>query len=288
MLILEAFELYRKHEVQAAGLSSGTDESYKYTCKHIIDFMGNIDVCQMTVTDIIKFYEYLSGWQRPDTVRGYIVCLRAVVKYLKRKGYIDLDPEDIKIPKKEKRIVNYLNEDEIEQLLAVAGQKRKGLPEINRRRNVALIELIYSSGARIGEICKLNRNSIKDGQFITIQKSKEPRPCFVNKRAAESLMRYLELRNDNNPALFIANQTGNRLTTSNVRMIFRNLRKHCDLGDIHPHTLRHSFATCMLEHGVDLGYIGEMLGHQSLDTTKMYTHYKNPKLKAIHQRVMNQ
>lgn len=97
---------------------------------------------------------------------------------------------------------------------------------------------------------------------------------------------YCELRNDKNLALFIANQTGKRLTTGNAQRIFRNLRQRCELGEIHPHTLRHSFATCMLAHGVDLCYIGDMMGHQSLDTTKMYTHYENPRLKMIHKSIM--
>lgn len=286
MLISEAFELYREREVIAAGLSSNTDESYIYAGHHAVDFFDDVDVKTIQISDITKFYEHLMSWQKPDTARGYMVCFRAVIKYLKRKKYIKLDPEDIKIPKREKRIVEYLTESEVEEFVEIASQKRRGLPEINRRRNLALVELIFSSGARIGEICKLNRNSIRDGQFVTVQKSKEPRPCYVSERAQEALDAYLELRTDKNPALFIANQTEKRLTAGNAQRIFRNLSQRCDLGRIHPHTLRHSFATCMLSHGVDLCYIGDMMGYQSLDTTKMYTHYENPRLKAIHKTVM--
>jgi len=286
MLIAEAFDLYREREVIAAGLSSDTDESYIYTARHAINFFGNVDVRMLQISDITKLYEHLMSWQKPDTARGYMVCFRAVIKYLKRKKYIELDPEDIKIPKREKRVIEYLTESEVEELIEIAAQKRRGLPEINRRRNLALIKLIFSSGARIGEICRLNRNSIRNGQFVTVQKSKEPRPCYVSERAQAAIDAYLELRTDKNPALFIANQTERRLTTGNAQRIFRNLRRRCDLGQIHPHTLRHSFATCMLSHGVDLCYIGDMMGHQSLDTTKMYTHYENPRLKAIHKTVM--
>lgn len=185
MLISEAFNLYREREVMAAGLSTNTDETYAYAGQHAINFLGDIEVSDIQISDITKFYEHLMGWQKPDTARGYMVCFRAVIKYLRRKRYVQL-----------------------------------------------------------------------------------------------------ELRTDKNPALFITNQTGKRLTPGNAQRIFRNLRQRCELGEIHPHTLRHSFATCMLAHGVDLCYIGDMMGHQSLDTTKMYTHYENPRLKKIHKSVM--
>lgn len=287
MKLLDAFELYRDREVKAAGLSSKTDEGYYYTGKHAVGFFGDVDVRDIQIDDIVKFYEHMMGWQSPDTARGYMACFKAVITYLKRKNMVELDPKDIKVPKREKRVVEYLTESEVEEFIEIAAQKRRGLPEINRRRNVALAELIFSSGARIGEICKLNRNSIRNGQFVTVQKSKLPRPCYVSERAEEAIKAYLVLRGDHNPALFIANQTERRLTPGNAREIFRNIRKRCDLGNVHPHTLRHSFATCMLSHGVDLCYIGDMMGHQSLDTTKIYTHYENPRLKAIHRSVMN-
>lgn len=287
MLISEAFDLYRQREIIAAGLSTDTDESYFYTSKHVIGFFGDVEVTDLTLNEIVRFYEHLLSWQKPDTARGYMVCFRKVIKFLKRKGLITLDPEDIKIPKREKRLVEYLTETEVEEFIDVIGEKRRGYPEINRRRNVALAELIFSTGARVGEICKLNRNSIRDGQFVVVGKSKEPRPCYVSNRAQRAIDQYLKIRNDANPALFIANQTGKRLTGDNARKIFRNACERCDLGHVHPHTLRHSFGTCMLAHNVDLIYIGDMMGHQSLDTTKMYTHYVNPRLKRIHNAVMN-
>lgn len=287
MKISEAFEEYIASEVVMAGLSPHTEESYTCTAKHVVRFLGNKNVRTIDMRDVIGFFEYLTSWQRPDTCRLYMICFRSVLKYLHRKSYIDFCPDDIKIPKKEKRRIDYLTEEQVKELITTAREKRPGLPEINRRRNLALVMLLFSSGARIGEVCKLNRNSIHDGQFIAVGKSKEPRPCFVNEETRLAIKDYLDLRTDKAPALFISNQTQKRLTPGNAQEIFRNLRKRCNLGQVHPHTLRHSFATCMLAHEVDLRYIGDMLGHQSLDTTRIYTHFENAHLKRVHSSVMN-
>lgn len=287
MLISEVFEIYRKREVIAAGLSSKTLESYVYAEKLVVAYFGNVEFSSIKAEDVIAFYEHLLGWQAPDTARGNIICLRSVVRFMKRRYDNPLDPEDIKVPKREKRIIEYLTEPEALEFISVVGAKRRGYAELNRLRNVAIAELLYSSGIRIGELCKLNRNSIKNRQITVVGKSKDPRLCFITVRAERALEVYMRTRNDNNPALFTSNQNGRRITSGNVRRIFQNACARSDFEGVHPHTLRHSFATYMLERGVDLRYIADLMGHQSLDTTKIYTHYSNPKLKRIYDVAMS-
>lgn len=287
MKISEAFAYYRRLEITARGLSTKTDESYLYASKLAIAYFGDIDFSLIGLEDIIKFYEHLLGWQKPDTARGNIICLRSVIKLLFRRKEKVIDPEEIRIPKREKRSIEYLTAPEVIEFIDVIGEKRRGYAEINRLRNIAIVEVLFSSGIRVGELCRLNKNSIRNRQFIVVGKSKDPRPCFISAKAEDRLMEYLAMRTDSNPALFISNQNEKRITPGNVRRIFQNACNRSDFVNIHPHTIRHSFATYMLEKGVDLRYIGDFMGHQSLDTTKIYTHYTNPTLKKIHDTVMN-
>lgn len=287
MLVSEAFLSYRKMEVIAAGLSSKTDESYIYAAKLAVQFFGDVEFDNLTPEDAIRYYEHLLGWQAPDTARGNIVCLRAVARYMKRRFDSKLDPEDIKVPRREKRTIEYLTEPEVLEFIEVIGRKRRGYPEINRLRNIAIVETLYASGIRVGELCKLNRTSIKNRQFIVVGKSKEPRLCFINSRAEAAIEAYLQQRTDNERALFVSNQNDKRINPGNVRRIFQWACKRSDFVNVHPHTIRHSFATQLLEKHVDLRYIADLMGHQSLDTTKIYTHYTNPKLKQIYDLAMN-
>lgn len=287
MLISEAFNLYRRAEIMAAGLSSKTDESYVYAAKLVISFFGDIDMSQVSAEDVRSYYEHLLGWQKPDTARGNIVCLRAVFRMLKRKKHEVIDPDEIKVPRREKRQINYLTEAEVMEFIDVVGEKQRGYSELNRLRNIAIVEVLFASGIRVSELCRLNRNSIKNRQFVVVGKSKEPRPCYISERAEAAIEKYLDRRTDSCPALFISNQNEARITPGNVRRVFQSACNRSDFVDVHPHTIRHSFATYMLEKGVDLRYISDFMGHQSLDTTKVYTHYTNPKLRAIYDVAMN-
>ena len=282
MLISEAFDLYKQSEVVAAGLSPKTAESYTYASKLASSYFGNIEVGSLRLEDIWHYYDHLLGWQKPDTARGNIICLRADIRLLKRRGEQVIDPDDIKVPKREKRIITYLTKTEVDALIEIVATRRRGYAEVNRLRNIAIVKLLYSTGVRISELCRLNRNSIRDRQFTVIGKSLEPRPCFITKDVEESIAQYLELRHDHEMALFISNQNGKRIKPGNVRRIFQRICKQSDFNGVHPHTMRHSFATYMLEKDVDLIYISQMMGHKSLDTTRMYTHFTNPKLKRIY------
>lgn len=280
--ISQAFRIYEASEIRPAGLANSTAESYRNASKLIVEFIGDTPVENLCIEDVQGFYEHLLGWQKPDTARGNIICLRSVLKYCRRKGVGSIDIEDIKIPKREKRTITYLTPSEIEAFIEVVGAKRRGYSKLNRIRNVAIVELLYATGLRISELCALNKNSIKNRQFTVVGKSKEPRICFITPRVENILCDYLKLREDKCPALFISNQNGKRIRPDNIRTVFQNACKRSDFENIHPHTIRHSFATKMLERGVDIRYIAALLGHESLDTTKIYTHYSNPRLKAVY------
>jgi len=288
MLVKDAFSMYEEEEIIAGGLAEKTLESYIYAEKLASQFFGSsVSIEDVRPMDVRAFYQHLLTWQKPDTARGNIVCFRSVVRLcVRKKMEMKTLPEDIKIPKREKRIITFLTPCEVEEFIDVVAEKRRGYAEINRLRNVAIVKLLYCSGLRVGELCRLNRNSIKDRQFTIIGKSKSPRICFINEDAEKAIEEYLKVRTDKEPALFISNETEKRITTGTVRRVFSNACDRSDFEGVHPHTLRHSFATTMLDHNVDLIYIGQLLGHESLDTTRMYTHYSNPKLRNIYDSAM--
>lgn len=286
MLISEAFVNYKEVEIIARGLSPKTLESYIYAEKLVIEYFTDTEIKNITPLDVSRFYQHLCNFQKPDTARGNIICFRSVLRRCVRKGWVDIDIEDIKIPKREKRIVNYLTESEIERFIGAVSAKYRGYSRINRLRNTAIVNLLYDSGIRVSELCLLNRNSIKERQFTVIGKSKSSRICFITRKTEEAIAEYLAERNDNEKALFIATQNGKRITSDTIRKIFQNACKRSDFINVHPHTIRHSFATRLLEKEVDIRYIAELMGHESLDTTKMYTHFSNPKLKKIYEKAL--
>lgn len=286
MTLTEAFNLYNEDEIIDRGLSPKTTESYIYACKNAVKYFGDIDVLALSKDSIRGYYPFLLAWQRSDTARGNLVCLRAVVKYCHRNNPQVISPEEIRVPKREKRTVNYLDEFEVEQIIREVARPKRGYARINRLRNTAIIMLLFASGIRVGELCALNRNSIKNRQFVVVGKSKQPRVCFITKEVEEMLEEYLRLRKDNQSALFVSNISGKRMTPGSVQRIFRILSKSLQISGLHPHTMRHSFATKMLEKGVGLRDIAALLGHESLDTTKIYTHVTNTRLKQIYDVAM--
>ena len=284
MLISEAFNLYREAEIVAAGLSKKTFESYIYAEKHAVKYFGDSKINLLTPLDVREFYKHLLTWQKPDSARNNIVCLRSVVKLCNRYEKMSICPEDIKIPKREKRITKCLDAKQVEQFIEILAQNRRGYAKVNRLRNVAMAEVLYTSGIRVSELCRLNRNSINNRQFVVIGKSKNPRVCFISQEAEQRLTEYLATRADANPALFISNENGERVKPGGVRRVFRQACHRSDFEGIHPHTMRHSFATTLLSNGVDITYIAEMMGHTSIETTRVYQHFENPRLREMHQK----
>lgn len=287
MLISEAFEKYCKLEIIGRNLSSKTLENYQNNKKLAINYFGDISIGRLDEDAMVSFYQHLLSWQKPDTARLNIICLRCLISFLRRRGEKVMNPEEIRIPKKQKRIINYLEIEEVLRFIDVVAEKRRGYAKINRLRNVAIVELLFASGIRVSELCRLNRDSIRNSQFVVIGKSRNPRPCFISSRASNAISEYLNCRRDNNLALFISNQTSKRITSGNIQRVFRNACKRSDFENVTPHTMRHSFCSYMLDKEVDCIYLSKLMGHVSVDTTMQYAHFKDSKLRKIHQQVMN-
>src|SRR5690606_21415614 len=134
-----------------------------------------------------------------------------------------LNYEDIPVLEREKRTIKYLTEEELEEFILETKRPHRGYSEINRVRNYAILRLISATGIRNSEVCRLNRDDIKNRQFTVIGKSKDPHISFIDPRTQEAIDAYLALRTDRNPAMFISHISGNRINSKQLRDMFQGL-----------------------------------------------------------------
>lgn len=212
-----------------------------------------------------------SGLKKTSAARK-LASIRTFFRYLCREGILDKNPARALLsPRVERRIPGHLEEVEIDRLLEVPGDGDTAL------RARAILELLYATGIRCGELVGLDTAEIDVGSRMirVLGKGRKERIVPFGKRAAEALEAYLPARARAGPtsdALFV-NARGGRLTDRSVRQILTSRVRQVALARrISPHTLRHSFATHLLERGADLRAIQELLGHASLSTTQRYTH----------------
>ncbi|KQL42333.1 site-specific tyrosine recombinase XerD [Gottfriedia acidiceleris] len=266
-------------------LSYGKDlESYgKY-----LDVVENINgLANITRLHIISYLKYLK--ERDLTARTMarqLATIRSFHQFLIREvdGMKDDPSLLIEIPKAPKVLPKVLSLQEVEALLEVPDHSTFGL------RDKAMLELLYATGMRVSELLSLNLSDINltMGFVRCLGKGSKERIIPLGKLAIESIENYLKLaRNDlkgkkNNDAFFL-NHHGNRMSRQGF---WKNLKKQAEKANIQheltPHTLRHSFATHLLENGADLRSVQEMLGHADISTTQIYTHVTKNRLKDVY------
>jgi integrase/recombinase XerC len=238
--------------------------------------------------DVRRFLAFLKdqAYSKSTTARK-LATLRSFYKFCLKRSYVSANPlVTIKTPKQEKRLPRFLEEEEVRKLLEA--------PEVNTllgARDRAMLETMYSTGVRVSELVDLNLADIDYvGEALHIRgKGKKARVTPISPTALAWIRRYMEVRRAdpraasfNQEAVFV-NKHGQRLSTRSVR---RKLDKYlAQVGldpAISPHTLRHSFATHMLNRGADLRAVQELLGHQSLSTTQIYTHVTTARMKQAY------
>jgi integrase/recombinase XerC len=222
------------------------------------------------------------------TVARKLATLRSFYKFLVKRNHITSNPVvSIRTPKQEKRLPRFLEYDEIKKLL--------GTPPVNTwlgARDRAILETLYSTGIRVSELVALNMDDIDFlGEVVHVRgKGKKERIAPIGSSALQTIQHYMEYRNKRaqsngnfDAKVLFVNKHGQRLSTRSVRRKMDKYLKIAGLDPaISPHTLRHSFATHMLNNGADLRSVQELLGHQSLSTTQIYTHLTTRKLKEVY------
>ncbi len=239
--------------------------------------------------DLITLRGFLAELRRADysraTIARKIATLRSFYKFLAREGEVQDNPvKVIRTPRQDKRLPKFLGPADVERLMATP--KGKDLLSL---RDVAMLEVLYSTGMRVSELVGIDLEDIDPiAEVVRVRgKGRRERLAPLGSYAVRALNRYLEARSraevHDEEAVFL-NRHGGRL---NVRSVRRKLAKYLALAgldpSVSPHTLRHSFATHMLERGADLRAVQELLGHRSLSTTQIYTHVTARRLKEIYE-----
>jgi site-specific recombinase XerD len=232
------------------------------------------ELTEATSSDINRYIMHLTGTKRYKgaTVRRKLSSLKAFYKFIRKEGLRGDNPAaDIPGPPIERKIPQHLPVPEVDALLRTPPRANKS--EAQRIRDNAIMELLYASGMRRAEICTVNLSDVnlRDRIIQVYGKGRKQRKVVINTTTAAAIERYLAVRpRSSDNALFLG-RGGKRLTPKHVWRIFREIY---DLSKIEqhatPHTMRHSFATHLLENGVDLETVRELLGHESLATTGMY------------------
>lgn len=277
-----------------------TIDNYGRYLRRFSEFAGDIDVAKIDLPLVQKYRLHLN---RVEDARGrtlskktqnyHVIALRAFLKYLIKNDIATLAPEKVELSKIPERTVEFLTREEVETLFAAVNKKWE-----TAKRDLAILETLYSTGLRVSELAALNRNQVdlKRREFMVRGKGRKPRIVFLSERAVKRIEDYIKSRNDAFDPLFInrgrarsasdiTKGENRRLTTVSIEAL---VRKYAMLAGIikkvTPHTLRHSFATDLLQNGADIRAVQEMLGHASITTTQIYTHLTNRRLREIHEK----
>lgn len=276
------------------GLAKNTIISYERDLKSYVHYLNKVEnvllLNDVQRVHIVHFLGFLKEQGKSSkTLARHIASLRAFHQFLLRDKVTDHDPSvHIETPKMERSLPKVLNLQEVEILL--------DSPKLNDHfgiRDKAMLEILYATGIRVSELIGLDIGDIHltMGFVRCIGKGNKERIIPIGKTALNALQQYLEqgrpffvnkkLRED---ALFL-NHHGHRLTRQGFWKILKKLAKEAGIQkDLTPHTLRHSFATHLLENGADLRAVQEMLGHADISTTQIYTHVSKTRLKDVYSK----
>jgi integrase/recombinase XerC len=242
--------------------------------------------CEPLVIREFLAYLYGQNYTKSTTARK-LATLRSFYKFLMRRNIVSASPlSTIRTPKQDKRLPKCLDLEQVQKLLEAPGDA-----DLLSARDKAMLEVLYSSGIRVSELVELEMGDLdlQEGVLRVKGKGRKDRLTPIGSQAIKALQRYFELRAQEpkcqgaSAAHVFLNKHGETLSTRSVR---RKLDKYLmqaglDPG-ISPHTLRHSFATHLLNNGADLRSVQELLGHQSLSTTQIYTHLTTSRMKEVY------
>ena len=290
------------------GLSSKTQENYTRFLRKFFHWLKDTGREALTPASLSpelvwQYKVYLSRHANPKTRQTlkkttqnyYLIALRSLLDFFVEKNIASLPPSKVKLAKdKADKEIKFLKLEQLSRLLSSPGTNT-----IISLRDRALLETLFSTGLRVAELAALNRDQLrikeetKDVETAIIGKGGKLRTVYFSRRAVDALRDYLKERKDMDDALFInyrrgasKTQQSRRLTVKSIEDIVKKYVKISGLPVMAtPHTLRHSFATDLLNQGIDLRTVQEFLGHSNIATTQIYTHVTNKQLRDIHRKI---
>lgn len=289
---LQAFERYLKSERRASPLTVSTYMGdLNALSQHLLASSRPFDAAALTVRDLRAFLAPASEGKEAATVLRKVSALRAFYRFLVRRGFSLTNPAtELRTPKLKRKLPKFL---EVEQ----AGETVEMPTDVGTTaahvRDRAMLELLYGSGLRVSELAglDLDRVDLEQGSARVLGKGNKERIVPVGGKARAALVEYLGVRSQirhpkhgsQDPRAFFLGPRGTRIGVRQVQLL---VKKYGVLAmgrsDLHPHALRHSCATHLLDAGADLRSIQELLGHVSLSTTQRYTHVSMDQLQAVY------
>lgn len=279
--IVVDFLNYLKKELN---FSDFTISNYQLDLTDFFSFLEKekINYCNLNRKDVMNYLKYLDNKHlKNNTIARRISCLRSFYNYLMTFKIVDRNIfKSVKNPKIERKLPNYLNYNEIEDILeSIDISTPKGL------RDRLLIEMFYATGCRVSELINIEIKNINfsNNTIRIMGKGSKERIVYFGEYARMFLDRYLKvLNNTSNDYLFL-NDNMEKLTVQEVENIITNIVKQVSIKThVTPHTLRHTFATHLLNNGADIKTVQELLGHSNLSTTGIYTHVSSDRIKDVY------
>lgn len=288
MLVDDALALF-DGQLKTQNRSENTVIAYHNDIVQFLNFLskekridlGEISLEEISVEWVRSFLGDLTdqGLERKSMARK-LATLRSFFKFLCKDGYLDHNPvQRISSPKLGRKLPEFLYLEQMEKLL-----QTPDCTTVLGTRDQVILELLYGSGLRVSELAGLNQEDVDQDQMLLRVRGKGQKERLVpmTKYALEAIQAYLSMRENSQKALLL-NYQGSRLSVRSIRRILDKLAAEAGLPQhIHPHMLRHSFATHLLDGGADLRSVQELLGHASLSSTQIYTHLTREHLRQVY------
>ena len=228
-----------------------------------------------------------SGTMKKNTQNYHLIALRAFLKFIRKRDVESLNPERIELAKTSGRDLDLITSNELGRLM-----KGPQGDELSALRDRAILELLFSTGLRVSELCSLNSDlDLSRDEFSVRGKGDKVRVVFLSSEAKDAVSAYIKKRADMSDALFVGygkagkSKDAGRLTPRSVERIVKHYAIMAGITrKVTPHVIRHSFATDLLENGADLRSVQALLGHANIATTQVYTHVTDKHLRDIHKK----
>lgn len=263
------------------GASPHTIDAYNRDIMQFLRYLESNAISMPTKKDIEGFIGLLRGQgKKARSILRVISALKGYFNFLVLEGHIKESPlEDIETPRFKAPIPEVLSQEEIVELIEATDDGGSSL------RDRTMLELMYATGLRVSELIQLKKSDVnlEAGFLIALGKRSKERVVPIGSYSRDAIRQYLESERPRGVYLF-PNKRGNRLTRQAVWKIIRKYARKIQRSHISPHTIRHTFATHMLEGGADLRSVQLLLGHEDITTTQIYTHVDSKRLKEIHKK----
>jgi integrase/recombinase XerD len=270
------------------GLASNTLEAYERDLRQFAEFLKTrgTSLQEATQSNIVDYLLYIKRKGRANsTASRNLASIRSFYAFMWQEKYIKINPaSNLDSPKQEKHLPKVLNGVEVERLLSMPDTRTPA-----GQRDKAMLEVLYATGLRVSELISLEIGEV-DLEFEYVRcmgKGSKERIVPLGSKAVEALKEYIthgrvKLQRGMGGRILFVNQRGQGLTRQGFWKILKKYARMAGIrGDVTPHTLRHSFATHLLENGADLRAVQEMLGHSDISTTQIYTHVTRKRLKEV-------